>query len=180
MIDIPRGREVLLKQIANVEAQLGTAALLGTASELSVYLHPRPLRRGRTLQGDWIEAPPAGIRAFSKEMLDAVIMFSLRVEDEPMGVHVEPPVADGENRITLMAADPAGLQQRKGYVAIVSPLNFEPVDHGDGIEDWSFIDATSAGVAILGGASVTCVDLASTVFQVGDPSRAFYEDSAPC
>lgn len=180
MSDIPRGREALLQQIADVEAQLGTAALLGAESEPCVYLHPRSLLRGRTLQGAWIDTPSDGIRAYSDAMLDAVIMFSLRKDDEPMGVHVEPALADDEDFVTLMAANPAGLQNRNGFVAIVGPLTFKPVDHGDCIENWSFIDdRTSARVAILGGACVTYADIAGTVFQVDDPSRAFYEESGP-
>lgn len=179
MSNIARGREALLKQITDVEAELGTAALLGAASEPCDYLFPRPLQRGRTLQGAWIETPPAGIRTYSKAMLNAVIMFSFRHQDEPMGVHVEPADSAGENRMTLMAANPAGLRQRTGFVAIVSPLTFEPVDPGDGIEDWSFVDAISADVAVLGGATVTHADLADTVFQVDEPSRAFYEEPGP-
>lgn len=177
---VPRGREALKSQIADVERVLGTAALLGATSEESGYLTPRPLRPGRTLQGDWIGTPYHGIRAYSSAMLDAVILFALRKDqNEPMGVHVEPTGATGDRQMTLMAASPADLPRRTGFVAVVSPQTFESDDPGDGGEPWAFIDATSNGVAILARAFVTSADLAETVFQVDDPELAFYEHPDP-
>lgn len=170
------GREMLVQTIKDIGDDHNNPDVL-----LAYAPHPQVINTGptpdsaRASNGSEISLPNGGMRAFS--VADVAILFAIK-GNVPSGAHGDRD-SEGKRRVTLMTTDRMALYELMGNVLVVDASLFTPLRPNS--ENFTYVckPEDTPSVRVYGEVVVNAADLDLPVFEVRDPSSAFYKDREP-